>query len=89
MEDEKRDFNDYLTNSKFWPSLSLANTVKGKKKDRGYEWIFEHTEVFIDEEYQLEEKDYFEKRTEEFKIEFKKEPPKTVTNNLDVSRFFV
>lgn len=57
-----------------------------KDKSKGYLWVFQHTEVLIDESYKFDEKEYFENRREEFKIEFKKEPPKTAKANLDVSQ---
>jgi hypothetical protein len=40
--------------------------------------------VLIDEDYKLDEKEYFDKRQNDFKIEFKKEPPKTIISNLEV-----
>lgn len=39
----------------------------------------------MDEEYKLDEKEYFEQRNKDFKIEFKKLPPKTAPAMMDVS----
>lgn len=55
------------------------------KHNKGFIWVFEHTKVLTTDDYQLDEKDYFSTRREEFKIEFKKEPPKSAKHNFDVS----
>ena len=78
---EKSVTSNYLSKS----NPTKLPTLGGKKSEKGYKWIFPHTEVFIDEEYKFEEIEYFDKRKDEFKIEFKKEPPKTTQANLDVS----
>ena len=41
--------------------------------------------MYVDQEYKLDEKEYFTKRKEEFKIEFKKLPPLAVPKDMDVS----
>ncbi|CAI2370770.1 unnamed protein product [Moneuplotes crassus] len=71
-EEEKINSSEY---SKF--------ISQSKSQNKGYCWIFKHVDVLMDEEYKLDEKEYFEQRNKDFKIEFKKLPPKTTPNMMD------